>query len=95
MRFVTVRDLRINPGKVWEKLAQEKEVIITSNGKPIAILSGTNEENLEKSLVTLRQARALQTLAEMQQAAVAAGADRISEREIEQEILATRRKRSR
>lgn len=95
MRFVTVRDLRINPGKIWEKLDQEKEVIITSNGKPIAILSGTNEENLEKSLSTLRQARALQSLTEMHQAAVAAGADRISEREIEQEILAARRKRSR
>jgi prevent-host-death family protein len=95
MQFVTVRDLRINPGKIWEKLGQGKEVIITSNGKPIAILAGTNEENLEKSLATLRQARALQTLAEMHQATVAAGADRISEREIEREIRAARRKRSR
>lgn len=95
MRFVTVRDLRINPGKIWEKLDQEKEVIITSNGKPIAILSGTNEESLEKSLATLRQARALQTLAEMHQAAAAAEADRMSEREIEREIRAARRKRSR
>lgn len=95
MQFVTVRDLRINPGKIWEKLGQGKEVIITSNGKPIAILAGTNEENLEKSLATLRQARALQTLAEMHQAAVAAGANRMSEREIEREIRAARRKLSR
>jgi prevent-host-death family protein len=95
MQFVTVRDFRINPGKIWEKLEKEKEVIITSNGKPIAILAGTNEENLGKSLATFRQARALQTLAEMHQAAAAAGADRMNEREIEREIRASRRKRGR
>ena len=69
--------------------------VIALKAKVVVILAGTNEENLEKSLATLRQARALQTLAEMHQAAAAAEADRMSEREIEREIRAARRKRSR
>ncbi len=43
MRFITVRDLRGRPGQVWSKLSREKEVILTSNGKPIAILSAVSE----------------------------------------------------
>ena len=43
---------------VWRSLAQEKDLVVTSNGKPIAILSATTEGTLEGSLSALRQARA-------------------------------------
>jgi len=38
MKFVTVRDLRLKAAKVWKQLQKEKEMVITSNGKPIALL---------------------------------------------------------
>ena len=50
MKFITVRDLRGRSGQVWSTLAREREVILTSNGKPIAILSAVSEETLEESL---------------------------------------------
>ena len=41
MKFIIVRDLRGRSGQVWTKLAREREVVLTSNGKPIAILSAS------------------------------------------------------
>ena len=38
MKFVSVRDLRLKPGHIWEMAKQEKDVIITANGRPVAIL---------------------------------------------------------
>lgn len=59
MRFVSVRELRGRSAAIWKELAKEKDLVITSNGKPIALLSATSEENLEESLVAVRRARAL------------------------------------
>ncbi len=56
MKFITVRDLRGRPSEVWTKLSRDKELVLTSNGKPIAILSAVSEDTLEGSLVALRQA---------------------------------------
>ena len=36
MRFVSVRELRGKSAAIWKELAQEQEMVITSNGKPIA-----------------------------------------------------------
>ncbi len=95
MRFITVRDLRGRPGQVWSKLSREKEVILTSNGKPIAILSAVSEENLERALMALRQARAIGAVERMQSASVAAGNDRLTLEEIDAEIATVRKARRR
>ncbi len=95
MRFITVRDLRGRPGQVWSKLSREKEVILTSNGKPIAILSAVSEENLERALMALRQARAIAAVERMQSASIAAGNDRLTLEEIDAEIAAVRKARRR
>jgi prevent-host-death family protein len=95
MKFVAVRDLRLKPGQVWERLDREGDVIITSNGKPIALLTRVNEEDFEKTVAAVRRARALMAMEEMQRASVAAGKDRMSDAEIEAEIKAARRSRVR
>ena len=58
MRFVSVRDLRGQPTKVWRELKQRGELVITSNGKPIAILTSASEDTFEDSLAAIRAARA-------------------------------------
>ena len=58
MRFISVRDLNTKPKEIWNKIKDE-EVVITSNGKPIALLSGVTEETLEKTLRAIRRSRAL------------------------------------
>jgi prevent-host-death family protein len=95
MKFIAVRDLRLKPGQVWERLDREGEVIITSNGKPIALLTRVNEEDFEKTVTAVRRARALMAMEGMQRASLAAGKDRMSDAEIEAEIRAARRSRRR
>ena len=92
MKFVTVRDLRLKAAKVWKQLQKEKEMVITSNGKPIALLSGINEDNLESSLSALRRSRAVLAINNMQNRSVRKGKDKISAREIDDEIRAVRRR---
>ena len=66
-------------------------MVITSNGKPIALLSATSEELLEESLAALRSTRALAAVNAMQQASIKAGTDRLSAADIEAEIKAVRK----
>jgi len=95
MKFVSVRDLRGRPGQVWTKLSRGQDLILTSNGKPIAILSAVSEDTLENSLMALRQARASAAVERMQSRSVAAGTDKLTLDEITAEIAATRRARRR
>lgn len=95
MKFLSVRDLRGKSAEIWKRLPGEREMIITNNGRPIAILAAINESNLEESLAAFRQARAVEALASLQRRSVEQGTDKISMGEIEEEIKAVRRKRAR
>jgi len=94
MRYVTVRELSTKPKKVWEKV-KEEDVVITSNGKPIALLYGVTEETLEKKIRAVRRSRAFLALEEMQKTSVEEGLDRLTEAQIEGEIQAVRKARGR
>ncbi len=95
MRFISVRDLRGKSAEVWKDLPTEREVVITSNGRPIAILSAVNESNLEESLSAIRQARAIEALMSLQRRSVERGTDNITMEEIDAEVKAVRKKRQR
>lgn len=95
MKFLSVRDLRGKSAQVWKKLPEEREMIITSNGRPIAILSAVSESNVEESLSAFRQARAVEAAASLQRRSVEQEADRITIDEIDAEIKAVRKKRAR
>ena len=95
MKFITVRDLRGRSGQVWTTLAREREIILTSNGKPIAILSAVSEDTLEESLTAVRRARAVAAVEKMQRQSVQAGTDKLSPTEIAAEIRAVRKARHR
>ena len=95
MKFISVRDLRGKSAEVWKDLPMEREVVITSNGRPVAILSTVNESNLEESLLAIRQARAAEAVMSLQRRSVERGADAITMEEIDAEIKAVREKRKR
>jgi antitoxin (DNA-binding transcriptional repressor) of toxin-antitoxin stability system len=95
MKFISVRDLRGKSAEVWKDLPAEREVIVTSNGRPIAILSAVNESNLEESLSAIRQARAAEAVMSLQRRSLERGTDGITKEEIDAEIKAVRRKRKR
>ena len=93
MEFVSVRELRSRSAAVWSSLAREKDLVVTSNGKPIAVLSATTASTLEASLAALRQARAQLAVSAMQQRARETGADRMTLEDVNAEIDAVRRNR--
>jgi antitoxin (DNA-binding transcriptional repressor) of toxin-antitoxin stability system len=95
MKFISVRDLRGKSAEVWKDLPAEREVIVTSNGRPIAILSAVNESNVEEFLSAIRQARAAKAVMSLQRRSVERGTDGISMEEIDAEIKAVRQKRKR
>ena len=94
MRFVSVRDLSTKPKEIWNKI-KEEEVVITSNGKPIALLSGVTEETLEKTIRTIRRSRALVAIEDMQKTSIELGLDKLADSQIESEIQAVRKSRRR
>jgi prevent-host-death family protein len=54
MKFLSTRELRNRPGHVRD-LARKDELVLTSNGKPIAILLGVEEDELEETAHALRR----------------------------------------
>jgi antitoxin (DNA-binding transcriptional repressor) of toxin-antitoxin stability system len=95
MKFLSVRDLRGKSAQIWKELPGEREMIITRNGRPIAILASISESSLEESLAAFRRDRAVEAVASLQRRSVQQGTDRITMGEIDAEIDAVREKRAR
>jgi len=93
MKFLSVRDLRGKSAQVWKELSRQKEMIVTSNGRPIAILSAVDETTLEESLAAWRHVRATQSVMSIQHESMRKGTDKISMEEIDAEIDRTRKER--
>ncbi len=93
MDFITVREFRTEPGKVWEKLETERELVVTKNGKPFALLTATQPNTLEEDLRSLRQTRLTRIIVEMQSRSAERGLDKMTVAEIDAEIAASRAER--
>lgn len=94
MRFISVRGLRSNSAQTWKQLKEEKELVVTSNGKPIAVLSAVQEDRLEETLTAIRRARAMAAVDAMQQHALKMGLNTMSMDEINVMIEEVRKERS-
>lgn len=92
MSTISVTDLKKKPAKQWRS-AKRDQVIVTSDGKPVAVLLPVNSESLAPTLSTLRSVRALQAQAALQQAAAANGTDKLTMADIDAEVSAVRRAR--
>lgn len=95
MKFVSVRDLRIKPGEVWQLLKKGKELILTSHGKPFALMVETDEAHLEHLLAEWRRVQARVSVSQIRERAQKLGLDRLSDKEIDEIVQKARRKRDR
>lgn len=93
MDFITVRDLRVNTSLVWDKLKTESEIVITSNGRPLAVMTGVTGKTLEDILSSIREARAKLALSKIRKEAQAKGLDKLSMNDIDDEIKKARQQR--
>ena len=76
MKFVSVRELKGKSGMVWKELDQQGDVIVTNNGKPMALLCRVREQELEETLEAWHQAKARLAIDHMRAQAKAKGLDR-------------------
>ncbi len=95
MQFITVRELRSQWAGVSRRLSQQHDLVITSHGKPVAILSAVSPDNLEESLAALRRARAIVAVEAIQRQSVTAGKHRTTQKQIQAEIGRARQDRTR
>ena len=93
MKFLSVRDLRGNSARVWRELPSEKEMVVTSNGRPVALLTAVDEGSVEESLAAWRRVRATQAIADIQMRSVQKGTDQFSMVGIDAEIRKARQER--
>ena len=93
MKFVTQRDLRVEPGKVWKVLKEERDVVVTFHGKPVAVMSAVEEGDFEATMRDLRQARAIRLLKEIQDLAKKSGLSKMTMADINREIQAVRKRK--
>ncbi len=92
MKFLSTRELRNRPGYVRD-LARTDDLVLTASGKPIAMLVGIEEDELEEAMRAIRQARAQLALSRLRRQAARRGTDRMPERAIRAEIRAVRSRR--
>jgi antitoxin (DNA-binding transcriptional repressor) of toxin-antitoxin stability system len=92
MKFISTRDLRNRPGIVQDMIRNE-DLVLTVNGKPVALVLRIEEDDFEESLRAIRQARATLAVSRMRRRAAELGLDKMSTEEIDKEIRAARAQR--
>ena len=94
MKFVSSREIRVNPKPVFDAAGEGDEVVITSRGKPVALLVGVSGDDLEETVRLFRRARAQAAVSRMRGAAAREGLAGMDETEIEAEVAAVRSERA-
>ncbi len=89
MGYLAVKDLK-KTRSLREKLEKERELILTKDGQPFALIIGISPDNVEESLNEVRRARFSTAVMRARQKAIMAPA---SDEEINDEILKSRKNR--
>lgn len=94
-KYISSRELRNRTGALWKALEEEGELIITSHGKPVAIMCNIDEgDDLESRLKDIKTARAGRALEKMQMQSAEKGLDKLTDGDIEAEINNARQERA-
>ena len=93
MKFVSIRDLRSNTASFRKELETEREIVLTANGRPFAVMTSVSSNTVEEELLAIRRARARTALSRIRARARAKGLDILSSRQIDALIAKVRRER--
>ena len=91
MKFVSVREFRSNTAAVRKELETEREIVLTSNGKPFAMLTPVEPDTVEDETLAIRRARARIAVDRIREHSRKTGLDKMTLGEINAEIAAARR----
>jgi len=93
MKFVSIRELRSKTASIRQDLAQAREIVLTANGRPFAVMTPVSAETVEEEIQAIRRARTRAAIEGLRAAAKAAGVDKLTMGDIDAEIAAARRTR--
>ncbi len=93
MEFISVRDMRTRASEIWQQLRDDGDLIVTSNGRPFALMVSIEGEDVEQMLSALRRTRAQMAVSRLRKEAAASSVNRLTTEEIESEIRQARNDR--
>ncbi len=93
MKFVTIRDLRSKTAAIRKDLEQEREIVLTANGRPFAVMTPVGSDTVEDEIRAIRRARAKAAVERIRTQAKARGLDELTTKEINTLIAEARRAR--
>jgi PHD/YefM family antitoxin component YafN of YafNO toxin-antitoxin module len=88
-----MRELRSSTEKLDRAIKEDGRVVITNNGKPAYVMLGVDEASFDNTIIDLNRMRFQKATADMRAQAKAAGLDKMTLEEINQEIAASRAER--
>ena len=91
---LTYRELRNTPGRVWERLADGKPLMLVADGEVKALVIPANGDSADEMLGSYQRARALLAIRQIQAESRRTGRDRMTLAEINTVIKAARRERA-
>ena len=95
MKLIAISELK-QPRQLKRRLQMEKELLLTSDGRPVAVLLNVEAtEDPENILRSLRDSRSRLALSRIREAARASGANRMTLEQINAEISNAREARKR
>lgn len=93
MKFVSIREFRNKTAAIRKSLAEEQEIVLTANGKPVALIAKVDEDTFEENIKALRRTRAQRLLRQIRAHAKETGASKLTMKQINDEITKARRER--
>ena len=70
MNFYSVCDLRTETKNLWDNLSADGEVVVTNNGKPVALMINIPTDCFDEVVQAVRQAKAMIAFNNMRSKAV-------------------------
>jgi antitoxin (DNA-binding transcriptional repressor) of toxin-antitoxin stability system len=95
MNLIAIKDLK-QPRRLKERLAAEQELLLTSDGRPVAVLVHVDPaEDPETLIRSIRDSRSRLALGRIREAAMRRGSSSLSLANINREVRAARAARRR
>ncbi len=93
MNLIAIKDLK-QPRRLKERLAEERELLLTSDGRPVAVLIDVGPtDDPDVVIQAVRDSRSRMALARARESARKAGTNTMAMGDIEREIAAARKER--
>ena len=91
MQMIASRELSSKPGAVWSKLAAEGSIVVTRDGRPIAIVTPTSPETMIEDFQEIAFSQARRAARNLRASAAKTDVASLSLEDIEGEIQSARK----